>query len=102
EKAGTWADLQEADPDLRLIRALKATNMKSPDWHEVAGCSQEVKSFCNQFDRLIIKEGALYRRYEDVNSGSTILQIGVPKAQRNEFVKEVHRSIGHFGQKRTA
>jgi len=81
------------------VLEMKMVNGESPKWHQIEGCRKDLKVLCAQFDRLEMREAVLYRRFDEIESGTSTLQLLVPKAMRQEFVDELHKGIGHLGRR---
>ena len=50
---------------------LMERSQDKPEWEEVALSSQCVKTLWNQWPRLVIQDGLLKRRFEDINDSVT-------------------------------
>ena len=63
---------------------------------------RELNILVQQWDQLVVKEGVLYRRYED-NQGGEHLQIIAPAIIRQNILKQLHEGIlgGHLGEGKT-
>jgi len=97
------AEAQRADPDIAPIINLLQSSDDKPPWNDVAGCSEAVKILWNQWERLVLREEVLYRKYYDVHGEVQFFQLVVPYAQRNKFIELAHSGItgGHLGRRRT-
>ena len=91
---------QETDQTLRKIRQWKIEERR-PEWQEVAKESTEVKAYWAQWDRLQIKEGVMYRTWEE--DDRTTHQLIVPKSMKEEVLQLIHDNPtgGHLGITKT-
>lgn len=91
---------QNTDPSLVKIIKWKLED-KRPTWQIVAKESTEVKTYWSQWKRLIIRNGVLYRTWEE--NEQTYHQIVVPRACITEVMKLVHDNPtgGHLGVAKT-
>ena len=65
------------------------------------GESREFRLLVQKWEQLEVKDGLLYRRYEN-NAGNAVwLQLVVPKSLRNQILQELHGGVvsGHLGGK---
>ena len=94
---------QSIDPDLNLIMIWKRASESSPPWSEVCGTSEDTRELWAQWESLTIIDGILYRRFEDVRKGTSCLQIILPRAVRDVFIRHCHRTQtgGHMGIRKT-
>ena len=72
-----------------------------PPKETLINCAQNVKTLYNQWDRLEIKHGLLYKRYiREEHSYRTFV---APESMRRDILTELHqnRTAGHFGRDRT-
>ena len=56
-----------------------------------------------QWDSLRIREGCLYREWEEVSSKKNRYQLIIPPSLQNEILAQLHgsKTVGHFGIKKT-
>ena len=61
------------------------------------------KTYWSQWNRLVIKDGILYRRWVIEVTGQDRFELVMPETWRDEIIKMLHTSPGaeHFGIKRT-
>lgn len=53
------------DADIRVILQLKESGQEKPLWEDVSSESSATKALWTQWDRLILKDGVMYRKWED-------------------------------------
>jgi transposase InsO family protein len=96
-------DKQLADKDIAPIYRMVESAQNRPDWDVVAPLSETAKTLWRQFDRLVIRNGVLMRRFEKADGQSHVWQIIMPRAVRSDFLTAVHAGVagGHFGRRRT-
>lgn len=78
-------------------------NQKRPEYNAISGKSMTVKSLWSQWDILILHEGVLYRKWDDLISKSQKLQAVIPNEERRTTLKFCHddRAVGHLGVHKT-
>ena len=98
-----WAEAQRADSDIAPIIALMETSDGKPPWDAVAVHGEKTKAIWNQWERLVLRDGVLYRQFFDVHGVPEHLQLIVPFIQRQEFIRLAHEGVtgGHLGRRRT-
>ena len=102
DSAMNWPEAQRADPGLRFISDLVATNADRPTPESLASSSAEVKTLCNQLERLtLMSDGTLCRQFHRPGQ-PVILQKIVPPTLRLEVTDELHKGLngGHLGTRR--
>uniref|UniRef100_A0A667X7X5 Gypsy retrotransposon integrase-like protein 1 n=1 Tax=Myripristis murdjan TaxID=586833 RepID=A0A667X7X5_9TELE len=92
--------LQEADPLLKDIlahwrRQLQPTPVEKRQLPSLA------RALLKQWDRLVEKEGVLYRRVYRPDGGEEILQLVLPSALKQDTLTQLHQEHGHQGVERT-
>ena len=80
-----------------------AVTSEKPSWEQVALYSSETKTLWQQWDRLVLRDGILHRKFFSVDGLSTSFQLVVPFQYRTEFIRLAHENMtgGHLGRKRT-
>jgi transposase InsO family protein len=108
--SSTWiqgismAELQEAqgkDSDLAELVALKVHNQPRPQRDEVLAKSSEYKHYWQQWERLVVNNGILFREWHE---GSQVhLQFIVPRSLKPLVLQGLHDALtaGHLGTRRT-
>lgn len=69
----TLSEMQDSDRNLGMVKKWLA-NKKRPEYNAISGESMAVKSLWSQWDRLILHEGVLYRKWDDLISKSQKLK----------------------------
>ncbi len=97
------ADEQKNDPDIREVLQEKKAIKDKPGWDEVAAWSATAKALWQQWDRLEVRNGVLFRRFEFLDCRPSVLQVIVPYKLRRQVFKAVHGGMtgGHMGRTRT-
>ena len=74
-----------------------------PGWESVSPQSPVTKCLMEQWETLRLEEGVLHRRWVDTGRGEDRWLIVVPRARREELLREMHEGYtgGHLGLKRT-
>ena len=69
----------------------------------VRGQGPEAQRLAQLWDKLLVEEGVLKRRYEDSQGHSTRLQLVVPRSMRKGVLQELHAGAleGHLGEEKT-
>jgi transposase InsO family protein/predicted aspartyl protease len=103
----TWDDLkaaQKEDKDIGCIIEWMTEKTEQPPWSYVALKSDDTKTIWNMWPRLALRDGALKRRFEEVDGTQERWQIILPKVFRKEFMEIAHTGMtgGHLAEKKTA
>ena len=93
------AKLQNVDVAIKRLIYYRTIGRK-PSPREKKAETSGAKKLLNQWDRIIEKEGVLYRSNSD-NHGNKRLQLLLPDSLRDELLKGVHDECGHQGSERT-
>ncbi|GBM10397.1 hypothetical protein AVEN_182440-1 [Araneus ventricosus] len=104
----TWSvsEIQKAqleDPDTRPILEKKLKLADRPSRQEVTPESTATKRYWALWDSLHLKDGVLYRKWENDDESSCRFQLILPKGRIQEVLQETHDSAsgGHFGIMKT-
>ena len=81
----------------------KEKSTTCPMWTEVAREGLDAKSYWAQWDRMVLKNGVLYRQWETEAGDRVKLQLVLPRSYREEVLTQLHNSptSGHVGIKKT-
>ena len=76
---------------------------QKPDWSQVEGQSANVKSLWNEWERLVLKEEILFRRWTSVDGSPNRLQVVLLTEHRRQFIYLAHTGMtgGHLGRAKT-
>ena len=93
---------QLADPDIALILDAVETGQRPP-WEVVSSESMALKSLWAMWDRLILQNGVLYRKFDDRSGNIQSFQLIVPATRRLFLLQQAHDSPlgGHLGGAKT-
>ena len=94
---------QRADEGVAKMVMWKEKSTTRPTWTEVAREGPDAKSYWAQWDRMVLKDGVLYRQWETEAGDSVSLQLVLPQSYREEVLTQLHNSptSGHLGIKKT-
>ena len=69
----------------------------------IKGQSLTVRRLMQLWPRLVVVNGILWRRYEDVETNQEWRQLVVPQVLREEVMGELHGGVmsGHLGESKT-
>jgi len=62
---------QQEDPDIKFILEIVKVRRNKPNWDEVALQSSTTKALWQQWSRLVVRNGVLCRRFEQLNGRPT-------------------------------
>jgi len=102
----TREELNEAqgqDPDLTRIVKLKETSTKKPSWAQIELQSADTKLVWHEWDRLLLNDGTLYRKWTSVDKTTGRLDVVLPEKYRSSFIRLVHTEMngGHLWRQKT-
>jgi len=91
---------QREDPDIKFILEMVKVGRNKPDWDDVA---LQSSTLWQQWSRLVVRNGVLCRRFEQLNGRPIIWQIVIPFQLWRVIFELVHEGMtgGHMGRKRT-
>ena len=90
---------QKSDKDIGPIYSLKEDNSPQPTYKEISVYSQETKCYWGEWDRIVLKGGLLYRRWETADNANVYWQLILPRSFRQQVMRELHDKSGHLGQR---
>ncbi|MBJ5594240.1 hypothetical protein JGG70_24020, partial [Salmonella enterica subsp. enterica serovar Typhimurium] len=90
---------QLEDRDIGPILRWKETSDTRPSWETVAPFGATTKSYWAQWDSLELRDGVVYRRWENPSGQQHQLQLLLPKSRVADVLQQLHDSPtgGHFG-----
>ena len=94
---------QLADDQIGIVVQWKEAEKGRPEWPSVASYSPTEKSYWAQWDRLSLREGVLYRRWESASGDKEHWQLIVPQSLKDDVLRQVHDcpTAAHLGKKKT-
>ena len=94
--------LQMDDKTLKKLILWKEKDSR-PAWEEISMLDAELKSLWAQWDRLLLIDGVLYRKWIDPKVKTSVLQLLVPSCMRQDIFKSLHepKCSGHLGIRKT-
>ena len=90
--------LQRQDPDISMVlRAKEAAEKPEVDVQKAQ--SLETRRLLQLWEQLVIRDGVLFRRWENHDGTKSVYQLIVPKSQRRKVLHELHDGVygGHLG-----
>ena len=104
----TWTavelrSLQLADPAIRHVLSWRESRSDPPPKEELQGLSRTVHNLCSHWEVLEIRNGVLYRRYENEDGTTSEPLLVVPRCLVNDVLTSLHDSptSGHLGITKT-
>ena len=94
---------QSQDSKISTVLRWKNASAERPKWELVSHLDADRKTYWSQWNRLVVKNGILYRRWICEKTGSDLFELVVPEIWRNDIIKMFHADpgAGHMGMKRT-
>ena len=94
---------QLKEAHLAKVIALKEKWRERPTWQDVSDESSTLKAYWSQWDRLALRDGVLYRRWEEDDGKTFTWQLVVPESLKTEILRELHdsKTAGHLGVTKT-
>ena len=94
---------QNRDPKISTVITWKNEASERPVWERVSHLDTDYKSYWTQWNRLVIKDGILYRKWICETTGRDHFELVMPEPWRNEIMSMSHSNPGggHMGIKRT-
>ena len=101
----TNQEIRQAQLDDDIIGKVlryKESRTERPPWSEISIECPRVKGYWTSWDHLCIKDGILYKKWENKSGGHRIL-LALPKSLRGDVLRELHncRVSGHLGVTKT-
>lgn len=92
--------LQQADPVIHSLLVFWRRKQR-PSPEEQVQLSRPALALLRQWDRLVEKDGVLYRQVFRSDGAEAVLQLLLPGAMVSEVLTKVHQEHGHQGVERT-
>ena len=95
-------EAQEKDPYIGIVKAMIETDQR-PKWVQIAHQNSVVKAYWSQWDRLVLRDDILYRKWWPTGNCNLVLQLVLPESLRGLALNQLHdqASSGHLGIRRT-
>ena len=89
-------------PVLRIVHEWLQSKQKRA-WADISHLSKVHKTYWGQWDRLVVVEGVLYRKWTNTTTNEVTMQYILPNLYRNQVLELLHNDqlAGHLGFKRT-
>ncbi|VDI61375.1 Hypothetical predicted protein [Mytilus galloprovincialis] len=96
-------EAQKSDNVLFNLFRLKSDNNNRPEWADVALHDVKLKKYWSQWDRIVLINNVLYRKWINTTTEESNLQFIVPEIWKENIMKMLHDDIqvGHFGIHKT-
>lgn len=91
-----WRQFQRADPVIGQLMQLVAAGESKPK----SNISPELMPWLKEIGKYRLKRGVLYRQ-TNLEEGSDILQLVLPKQYQEEALRGVHDDVGHLGREKS-
>ena len=98
--ASDISSAQKSDPGISHIFKLKSEDASQPSYQDVSHLSSEAKCYWAEWNRIVLKNGILYRKWESPSGLEVVWQIILPKEFRKPVLTSIHEKSGHLGQRR--
>jgi len=97
------AEKQQSNPEFGLLVKLRLQSERRPSIDQLSTEAEGAKRLWNQWDRLEVHEGRIYRRAEGKPGEQTFRQLLVPRRLVPGILRSCHegQTGGHFGITRT-
>ena len=94
---------QREDPSIKPILEWKQESATKPLWPTVSPYGACTKAYWAQWKSLVLKNGLLYRRWENTAGDGITLQLVLPKPLQRQAFKQLHEAptAGHLGINKT-
>ena len=81
---GEWtpqylSTLQQADAELGRLYSWKMGTVEKPSWSEIRGASPALKSYWQQFDSCVMRDGVIYRQFVMGGGQQDVFQFLAPR-----------------------
>ncbi|CAG2249075.1 unnamed protein product [Mytilus edulis] len=96
-------EAQKSDNVLFNLFRLKSDYNNRPEWADVALHDVKLKKYWSQWDRIVLINNVLYRKWINTTTEESNLQFIVPEIWKENIMKMLHDDIqvGHFGIHKT-
>ena len=93
---------QELDENIKSVLKFMQNGIK-PTWSEISSESEQVKTLVSMWDRLVLRDGLLFRKFFKDDGEDYHLQLILPQIKVQRLLEMAHDDPlgGHFGFDRT-
>ena len=93
---------QDKDPNISIVTQWLKNGVK-PTWQDISHLNKIPKAYWVQWDRLILKEGIVYRKWVNTSTNEESLLYILPDCFKKQVLEMLHDDplSGHMGIKRT-
>ena len=91
---------QSKDKHLHAVRQWLEAGRRPPK-QEMEGANRHMWSLWSQYNRLLLKDELLFRRWFDEKTGRENLQLCVPQHLKGDLLQELHDQCGHLSVRKT-
>ena len=96
---------QKEDTHMGWLIILKQEGKTRPEWKDISVKGRAAKHYWSTWDRIVLKDGVAYRKWESDDGKRYRLQLLVPAELRDEVIHSLHGKKsgagGHFSEKKT-
>ena len=91
------------DPDIGKILKLKESSQRKPCWQDVSSENEVVKPYWFLWSQLHVRDGVLYKLWEEETSQTGHWQFVVPTELKKDILEMLHDHVmaAHLGQHKT-
>ena len=99
---GIVAEATRQDPELVVFYRWKSSLPERPDHDFVAKYDEPTKIYWRQWDRIIVKDGVLYRKFQTIDGLQEHMQLIPPIEYRRDLLQLIHGGMtgGHLGPRK--
>ena len=92
-------ELQLDDIAVGPLLRIKEVHKDQPTWSMISDWHPQAKSYWAQWNQLVIREGVLYRKWEETDGSRVRWQMVGPRKLKDEVLEQSHTAVtaGHFG-----
>ncbi|CAC5383220.1 unnamed protein product [Mytilus coruscus] len=97
------SESQDQDLVLSQLRSLKKVYKTRPSWSDIAVENVQLKKYWSQWERIVMINDVLYRKWIHATTEQTILQLIVPNVWKQDILEMLHNDLqsGHLGIHKT-
>ncbi|CAC5426694.1 unnamed protein product [Mytilus coruscus] len=97
------SESQDQDLVLSQLRSLKKVYKTRPSWSDIAVENVQLKKYWSQWERIVMINDVLYRKWIDATIEQTILQLIVSNVWKQDILEMLHNDLqsGHLSIHKT-